>query len=114
MSSGRNMLINDDGDVVPVSSENFELWIRMATDNKINVDNTWNFALIDYFHNFSVLKDGDGVNFQKASATLDGCMKIYSNRVESVVKDTGTLLSTLNINSSNPLDVQMLSIDVRS
>ena len=95
------MLINDDGDVVPVSSENFELWIRMATDNKINVDNTWNFALIDYFHNFSVLKDGDGVNFQKASATLDGCMKIYSNRVESVVKDTGTLLSTLNINSSN-------------
>jgi condensin complex subunit 2 len=88
---------SDDSEPVPVTSENFELWIRMATDNKINTDNSWNFALIDYFYDFSVLRDGDGINFQKASTTLDGCMKIYSHRVDSAAKDTGTLLSTLNI-----------------
>lgn len=91
--------IAEDPDSVPVSSENFELWIRMATDNKINTNNTWNFALIDYFHDFTVLREGDGVNFQKASTTLDGCMKIYSHRIDSAAKDTGTLLSSLNIKS---------------
>ncbi|GAV26924.1 hypothetical protein PMKS-000385 [Pichia membranifaciens] len=93
----------DDSDNVPVSSENFELWIRMATDNKINTSNTWNFALIDYFHDFNVLREGDGVNFQKASTTLDGCMKIYSHRIDSAAKDTGTLLSSLNIKSNQNL-----------
>lgn len=94
--------ISDDSDNVvgPVSNENFEFWLRMATDNKINTDNSWNFALIDYFHDFSILREGDGVNFQRASTTLDGCMKIYSQRVDSAVKDTGTLLSTLNIHST--------------
>ena len=29
---------------------NFEEWMKMATDNKINASNSWNFALIDYFH----------------------------------------------------------------
>lgn len=43
----------------------------------------------------SLLKDGDGVNFQKASCTLDGCVKIYTNRVDSVATETGKLLSGL-------------------
>ncbi|TID25576.1 hypothetical protein CANINC_002876 [Pichia inconspicua] len=86
-------------DTIPVISENFELWLRMATDNKITTENTWNFALIDYFHDFRMLKDGDSVNFIKASTALDGCTKIYSNRVESAVKDTGSLLTTLNLRS---------------
>lgn len=94
----------EDSENVPVSSENFELWIRMATDNKINASNTWNFALIDYFHDFTVLREGDGVNFQKASTTLDGCMKIYSHRIDSAAKDTGTLLSSLNISSIQNAD----------
>ena len=67
----------------------------MATDNKINATNSWNFALIDYFHDMSLLKEGDGVNFQKASCTLDGCVKIYTNRVDSVATETGKLLSGL-------------------
>lgn len=75
---------------------NFEEWIKMATDNKINSKNSWNFALIDYFHDLNVLKDSeDNINFQKASATLDGCVKIYSHRVDSVVTETGKLLSGL-------------------
>jgi condensin complex subunit 2 len=43
----------------------------------------------------SLLKDGDGVNFQKASSTLDGCVKIYTSRVDSVADDTGKLLNGL-------------------
>ncbi|KAF2499513.1 barren [Lophium mytilinum] len=74
---------------------NFEEWMKMATDNKINAANSWNFALIDYFHDMSLLKEGDGVNFQRASCTLDGCVKIYTSRVDSVATETGKLLSGL-------------------
>ena len=79
---------------VPILS-NFEEWMKAVTDNKINATNSWNFALIDYFHDMSLLKEGDGVNFQKASCTLDGCVKIYTSRVDSVVTETGKLLSGL-------------------
>lgn len=78
-----------------MSSEDFEEWIKLATDNKINSTNSWNFALIDYFHEMSLLKEGDNINFQKASATLDGCVKIYSSRVDSVATETGRLLTGL-------------------
>jgi condensin complex subunit 2 len=47
----------------------------------------------------SLLKEGDGVNFQKASCTLDGCVKIYTSRVDSVATDTGKLLSGLAENA---------------
>jgi condensin complex subunit 2 len=97
---------DDDDDLVVVGSgvtpmkrvpilANFEEWMKMATDNKINATNSWNFALIDYFHDMSLLKDGDGVNFQRASCTLDGCVKIYTSRVDSVATETGKLLSGL-------------------
>jgi condensin complex subunit 2 len=80
---------------------NFEEWMKMATDNKINAANSWNFALIDYFHDMSLLKEGDGVNFQKASCTLDGCVKIYTSRVDSVATETGKLLSGLADSGNN-------------
>ncbi len=99
------MMDDDDGFVVGGSAvtpmkrvpllANFEEWMKMATDNKINATNSWNFALIDYFHDMSLLKEGNGVNFQKASCTLDGCVKIYTSRVDSVATETGKLLSGL-------------------
>ena len=85
---------------VPILA-NFEEWMKMATDNKINATNSWNFALIDYFHDMSLLKEGDGVNFQKASCTLDGCVKIYTSRVDSVATETGKLLSGLADSGKN-------------
>ncbi|KAF4123584.1 condensin complex subunit 2, partial [Geosmithia morbida] len=89
---------------VPILA-NFEEWMKMATDNKINATNSWNFALIDYFHDMSLLKEGDSVNFQKASCTLDGCVKIYTNRIDSVATETGKLLSGLaDSNSSKKKD----------
>lgn len=74
---------------------NFEEWIKLSTDNKITSKNSWQFALIDYFHDLNVIKDGENINFQRASATLDGCVKIYLSRVESAATETGKLLSGL-------------------
>ncbi|EAQ93281.1 hypothetical protein CHGG_01516 [Chaetomium globosum CBS 148.51] len=105
--SGAHTIIMDDDEPLIVGGKavtpmkrvpilaNFEEWMKMATDNKINAANSWNFALIDYFHDMSLLKEGDGVNFQKASCTLDGCVKIYTSRVDSVATETGKLLSGL-------------------
>jgi condensin complex subunit 2 len=36
-----------------------------------------------------------GINFQKASCTLDGCVKVWTSRVDSVATETGKLLSGL-------------------
>ncbi|KAF8661344.1 hypothetical protein AX16_001439 [Volvariella volvacea WC 439] len=80
-----------------VMNSNFEEWMRMATDNKINAANSWSFALIDYFHDMSLLRNNDdnSINFQRASCTLDGCVKIWTSRVDSVGNETGKLLSNL-------------------
>ncbi|CAG8467834.1 1688_t:CDS:2 [Dentiscutata erythropus] len=67
---------------------NFEEWMKMATDNKINANNSWKLALIDYFHEMSLLKEGDSINFQKASCTLDGCS---STSTTTLVKDYSQL-----------------------
>ncbi|BEI87204.1 hypothetical protein CcaverHIS002_0705500 [Cutaneotrichosporon cavernicola] len=87
--------------IAPISMEvmntNFEEWMKLATDNKITATNTWNFALIDYFHDLTLLRNTDdqSINFQKASCTLDGCVKIWTSRVDSVATETGKLLSGL-------------------
>ncbi|TPX55552.1 hypothetical protein PhCBS80983_g05222 [Powellomyces hirtus] len=73
----------------------FEEWMKIAADNKINANNSWNLALIDYFYDMTLLRDGDSINFQKASCTLDGCVKIYTSRVDSVDSETKKLLSGL-------------------
>ncbi|KAF9209822.1 hypothetical protein BGZ49_000543 [Haplosporangium sp. Z 27] len=81
--------------LLKVSADSFEQWLKLATDNKINANNSWNFALIDYFHEMSLLREGDSINFQKASCTLDGCVKIYTSRVDSVATETTKLLGGL-------------------
>ncbi|TPX46845.1 hypothetical protein SeMB42_g03548 [Synchytrium endobioticum] len=73
----------------------FEEWMKIAADNKINAGNSWNLALIDYFHDMTLLKEGDSINFTKASCTLDGCVKIYISRVDSVDGEARKLYSGL-------------------
>ena len=51
--------------------------------------------LIDYFHDLRIVQEGDSINFQKASCTLDGCVKIFSSRVDSVAVETDKLLGDL-------------------
>ena len=83
-------------------TKSFDEWMKMAADNKINSKNSWSFALIDYFSELTFfLRDGDSINFQKASCTLDGCVKIYASRVDSVVDETTKLLNGLRINQTN-------------
>ncbi|GAA6039825.1 hypothetical protein JCM8097_004242 [Rhodosporidiobolus ruineniae] len=86
-----------------VESQRYEEWMKIATDNKITSTNTWNLALIDYFHDMSLLRNGDdnSINFQKASCTLDGCVKIWTSRVDSVATETGKLLSGLGEGAAN-------------
>ncbi|KAF9643219.1 hypothetical protein BDM02DRAFT_3132570 [Thelephora ganbajun] len=57
------------GRTTDVMNSNFEEWIKMATDSTINTNNSWNFALIDYFHDMSLLRNNtnNSVNFQRAS-----------------------------------------------
>jgi len=74
-------------------SETFERWMRIAINQKIDPKDTWNLALIDYFSELTFLKEGNSINFQKASCTLDGCVKIYSLRVDSIADETGKLLN---------------------
>lgn len=84
-------------DIPPVERQaRFEEWIKLTTDNKINTSNSWAVALIDYFHDMEIFRDGDGINFQKLSTTLDGCVKVYSSRIDSVITETGKLLSGLS------------------
>jgi condensin complex subunit 2 len=99
---------------IDIRNSNYEEWMKMAMDNvcslasglpsclclrpqKINQANSWNFALIDYFHDMSLLRNNvdNSINFQRASSTLDGCVKIWTSRVDSVGTETGKLLSNL-------------------
>jgi len=50
-----------------------------------------------------------GINFQKASCTLDGCVKVWTSRVDSVATETGKLLSGLAGGMFLPYD-QALSL----
>jgi condensin complex subunit 2 len=46
----------------------------------------------------SLLRNADkegSINFLKASCTLDGCVKIWTSRVDSVATETGKLLNGL-------------------
>ena len=63
--------------------------------------------MIDYFHDLTLLKEGDSINFQKAcnlllkkACTLDGCVKIYNSRVDSVDTDARKLLFGLTEQNS--------------
>ncbi|KAJ8515716.1 hypothetical protein ONZ45_g6881 [Pleurotus djamor] len=82
---------------ININSASYEEWMKLATDNKINAANSWKFMLIDYFHDMSLLRntDDNSINFQRASCTLDGCVKVWTSRVDSVGTETGKLLSNL-------------------
>lgn len=46
-------------------------------------------------------KGGKGVNFQKASCTIDASIKIYSNRVDDTWNTSYRILENLNRNDNN-------------
>ncbi|KAG0683917.1 hypothetical protein C6P40_004448 [Pichia californica] len=93
---------DEDDDIVPLTKDEFENTIKMATNNKLNNSNTWDLNIIEYFYDMNQLRADDGVsiNFQTASATLDGCTKVISKRVDSVGVDADALIQIMEINKA--------------
>lgn len=102
--------------------------IRMNAENRINASNSWNLNLIDHLDRFVAPEpqhsavdrrqesnDGtmrkmdstvdstmlSGVNFTKASCTLDASVKIYSYRVDDVHLTSYKVLANLNRTDNN-------------
>lgn len=71
-------------------------WLKASAENKITTKNTWKSTLIEHFVNTEEFRAQNGVNFQKASCTLEGCMKVYSTRVDDVSENTLKLLEIFN------------------
>ncbi|KAM1411563.1 hypothetical protein COP1_024244 [Malus domestica] len=80
------------------SLELFQNCIKLDSENKINQKNTWELNLID--HLTDIIKVGEEndaeTNFQKASCTLEGGVKIYSMRVDSVHSEAYKVLGGMN------------------
>eukprot|EP01103_Thecamoeba_quadrilineata_P005125 TRINITY_DN1496_c0_g1_i3.p1 TRINITY_DN1496_c0_g1~~TRINITY_DN1496_c0_g1_i3.p1 ORF type:complete len:348 (-),score=104.07 TRINITY_DN1496_c0_g1_i3:428-1387(-) len=75
--------------------------IKLSTENKINVKNTWSLNLIDYIDDvIEQQHTGDITNFQAASCTLDASIKIYSSRVDSIHESAYKVLGGLNLSES--------------
>ncbi len=83
--------------------------IRMNAENRINASNSWNLNLIDHMDRFlmssgqtntvaleDTLGPVTGINFTKASCTLDASVKIYSYRVDDVHLTSYKVLANLN------------------
>ncbi|XP_024542601.1 condensin complex subunit 2-like [Selaginella moellendorffii] len=72
--------------------------IKLAAENKINQQNTWDLKLIDYLPHIVKADNNEDTqtNFQKASCTLEASAKIYSCRVDSVHTETYKVLGGLH------------------
>lgn len=99
------------GEAIPEEETNddnigevYQKAIRMNAENRINASNSWNLSLIDHLDRFvapqpASMEDSmpaTGVNFTKASCTLDASVKIYSYRVDDVHLTSYKVLANLN------------------
>eukprot|EP01038_Epipyxis_sp_PR26KG_P004982 gene4982-6965_t len=81
-------------------TEMYKTVIQMSSENKLNEKNSWQYDLID--HMGKLIKDESrGINFQKASCTLDASVKIYSNRVEDTYASSQRILGSLSRNGAS-------------
>ncbi|KAJ7520141.1 hypothetical protein O6H91_20G068600 [Diphasiastrum complanatum] len=81
----------------------FQNCIKLAAENKINQQNTWELKLIDHLSDLVKCDASEDTqtNFQKASCTLEASAKIYSYRVDSVHSETYKVLGGINRTSAN-------------
>ncbi|TMW62828.1 hypothetical protein Poli38472_005446 [Pythium oligandrum] len=87
-------------------SDMYSTIIKMSSENKINIKNSWSLHLIDHMEDIlsssqAGVQDGeeedDGTfNFQKASCTLDASVKIYSYRVDDTWTSSYKILENLS------------------
>ncbi|KAK6089432.1 hypothetical protein P3W45_001569 [Vairimorpha bombi] len=84
-----------------MSNDDLSSWLKVVAENKITTKNTWKSTLIEHFRDIKQFKDLQGINFQKASCTLDGCIKVYSTRVDDVSEEALKLLEGFNLEDTN-------------
>jgi condensin complex subunit 2 len=90
----------------------YKVIIKMSSENKITAKNSWDLDLIDHMGQIikeEVSERGQrGVNFQKASCTLDASVKIYAHRVDDTWTSSYRILENLSRNGTgddeNPED----------
>lgn len=74
--------------------------LKIAADNKINGNNTWDLALIDYFADMTLLRDGEGEFLATFSHTFARCssfsLQYFSTSLISIQKSSVVLSSSLN------------------
>lgn len=80
-----------------MSNDDLSSWLKVVAENKITTKNTWKSTLINHFKDIKQFKDLQGINFQKASCTLDGCIRVYSTRVDDVSEEALKLLEGFNL-----------------
>jgi Condensin complex subunit 2 len=81
--------------------------IKMNTENKINIKNSWSLPLIDHMEKFIFDSSSASlnqrsstestVNFQRISCALDASIKIYSYRVDDVWSSSYRVLESLSL-----------------
>lgn len=84
-----------------MSADDLSSWLKVAAENKITTKNTWESTLIDHFSDIKQFKEIKGINFNKASSTLEGCVKVYSTRVDDVSEEALRLLEGFNLEGEN-------------
>lgn len=76
----------------PMHQDDLSSWLKASAENKITTKNAWQSTLIEHFVDAGKFKAQGSVNFQRASSTLEGCMKVYATRVDDVSENTLKLL----------------------
>lgn len=79
-----------------MTQDDLSSWLKASAENRITPKNAWQATLIEHFVDTDKFAARGGVNFQRASSTLEGCMKVYSTRVDDVSESTLKLLEMFN------------------
>ncbi|RKP01551.1 hypothetical protein CXG81DRAFT_25763 [Caulochytrium protostelioides] len=78
------------------TQKTLENLLKFITENKLNAQNSWDTDLIGTFYKSTVSDTSPAnINFQRASRALEGCVKVYTSRVDSLDGETKTLLTGL-------------------
>ena len=86
---------------MPDNDKTFNKWLKMSTENKINAKNTWEAPLIPYFVNLDNLKENKKTDFNRATTALNGCLKVYEERVNDVNDGAIKLANIINNKQKN-------------
>lgn len=71
----------------PKMTELISQYIKLSTENKINLKNAFSLEMIDFMTYMVTKRNSEITNLQMASTSLDVCAKIYGYRVDGIYID---------------------------